>query len=190
MWVHEGFTNYSEVLYLEYYYGKKAGSEYVQGLRKKIANDVPIIGPYGVNKEGSGDMYHKGANLIHTVRQVINDDEKFRQILRGLNKDFYHQTVTSKQVEDYISQKSGMDLSKIFDQYLRTTQIPTLELKLDGDQVKFKWVNCISGFNMPVKLANGQWLNATTTEQKVRLETKSSNDINVDNNFYIKVKKK
>ena len=117
MWVHEGFTDYSETLFTEYYYGKQAADEYVQGLRKNIDNDVPIIGAYGVNKEGSGDMYYKGANLLHTIRQVINDDEKFRQILRGLNKDFYHQTVTSKQVEDYISQKSGKDLSKIFDQY-------------------------------------------------------------------------
>ena len=95
-----------------------------------------MIGRYGVNNEGSGDMYYKGANLIHTIRQIINDDEKFRQILRGLNKDFYHQTVTSKQVEDYIIQKSGKDLSKVFDQYLRTTQIPVLELKAEGDKIK------------------------------------------------------
>ena len=188
MWVHEGFTNYSETLFTEYHYGKEAGTEYLAALRKNIENEIPIIGHYGVNQEGSGDMYHKGANLIHTIRQVINDDEKFRQILRGLNKDFYHQTVTTKQVEDYISQKTGKDFSKIFDQYLRTTQIPTLEIKLDGDQVKFKWMNCIAGFNMPVKLTNGQWLNATTTDQKLKLDSKSSKDITVDTNFYIRVK--
>jgi aminopeptidase N len=188
MWVHEGFTDYSETLFTEYYYGKQAADEYVQGLRKNIANDKPIIGPYGVNKEGSGDMYYKGANLIHTIRQVINDDEKFRQVLRGLNKDFYHQTVTSKQVENYISEKSGKDLSKIFDQYLRTTQIPTLELKTDGDKIKFKWTNCISGFNMPVKLTNGQWIYPTTTEQKLKLEGSSFSNVDVDKNFYINVK--
>ncbi|MGN6401887.1 MAG: M1 family metallopeptidase, partial [Flavisolibacter sp.] len=186
MWVHEGFTDYSETLFTEYYYGKQAADEYLQGLRKNIANDKPIIGPYGVNQEGSGDMYYKGANLIHTIRQIINDDEKFRQILRGLNKDFYHQTVTSKQVEDYISQKSGKDLSKVFDQYLRTPQIPVLKLKADGDKIKFQWSNCIDGFNMPVKLTNGQWIHPTTSEQKIKLEGKDFSNVAVDKNFYIK----
>lgn len=189
MWVHEGFADYAEALFVNYYYGKQAADEYVQGLRKNIQNDKPIIGVYGVNQEGSGDMYNKGSNLLHTIRQVINDDEKFRQVLRGLNKDFYHQTVTSKQVEEYMSKKSGKDLSKIFDQYLRTTQIPTLELKADGDKIKFKWTNCINGFNMPVKLTNGQWLNATTTEQKIKLEGKDFSDVTVDPNFYIQIKK-
>jgi aminopeptidase N len=189
MWVHEGFTNYSETLFTDYYYGKQAGNEYLQGIRKNIANDIPIIGPYGVNQEGSGDMYAKGANLIHTIRQIINDDEKFRQILRGLNKDFYHQTVTSKQVENYISQKSGKDLSKVFDQYLGTTQIPVLELKAEDDKIKFKWTNCIAGFNMPVKLTNGQWIYPTTSEQKIKSDNKNFDGVEVDKNFYINVKK-
>ena len=145
---HEGFTNYSEVLFTEYYYGKQAADEYLQGLRNIISNDIPIIGTYGVNKEGSGDMYPKGANLLHTVRQIINNDSVFRSILRGLNKDFYHQTVTSKQVEDYFSQKSGKDLSKVFDQYLRTIMIPVLQLKTEGSILKYKWSNCIKGFNI------------------------------------------
>lgn len=188
MWVHEGFTDYSETLFTEYYYGKQAADEYVQGLRKNIANDKPVIGPYGVNKEGSGDMYYKGANLLHTIRQVINDDEKFRQILRGLNKDFYHQTVTSKQVEDYISQKSGKDLSKIFDQYLRTTQIPTLELKTDSDKIKFRWTNCIRGFNMPVKFTNGVWITPSSEWKTVDKKNGDWNNISIDPNFYIQVK--
>jgi aminopeptidase N len=157
--------------------------------RGSISNDKPIIGPYGVNQEGSGDMYSKGANMLHTIRQVINDDEKFRQILRGLNKDFYHQTVTSKQVEDYFSQKSGKDLSKIFDQYLRTTQVPVLQLRTEGDKVKFKWSNSIAGFNMPVKLTNGQWITPTTTEQKLKLEGTSFKNVDVDKNFYVLVDK-
>ena len=188
MWVHEGFTDYSETLFIEYYYGKEAANEYVQGLRKKIVNDRPVIGSYGVNQEGSGDMYYKGANLIHIVRQLINDDEKFRQILRGLNKDFYHQIVTSKQVEDYISQKSGKDLRKVFDQYLRTSQVPVLDLKAEGDKIKFKWTNCVQGFNMPVKLSNGLWINPTTSEQKIKAGS-NFKDVEVDKNFYIQVKK-
>jgi aminopeptidase N len=189
MWIHEGFTNYSEVLFTDYYYGNQAGDAYLQGLRKNIANDIPIIGPYGVNQEGSGDMYYKGANLIHTIRQIINNDSTFRQILRGLNKDFYHQTVTSRQVENYISQKSGKDLGKVFDQYLRTTQIPVLELKAEADKIKFKWTNCIAGFNMPVRLTNGQWLYPTTTEQKIKSNSKNFSDVEVDKNFYLQVKK-
>lgn len=189
MWVHEGFTNYSETLFTDYYYGKEAGNEYLQGIRRNIANDIPLIGPYGVNQEGSGDMYAKGANLIHMIRQIINDDEKFRQILRGLNKDFYHQTVTSKQVENYISQKSGKDLAKVFDQYLRTTQIPVLQLSAEGDKIKFKWTHCIAGFNMPVKLTNGQWIYPTTSEQKIKMDGQHFSDVEADKNFYIETKK-
>lgn len=187
MWVHEGFTDYSETLFIDYYYGTKAGNEYVQGLRSRIENREPVIGPYGVHRDGGIDMYYKGANLLHTVRQIINDDEKFRQILRGLNKDFYHETVTSKQVEDYISQKSGKDLSKVFDQYLRNTKIPTLEYKQAGNTVQYRWADVISGFNMPVKLTNGKWLMPTAVWQKTALASNSNFD--VDKNFYIITKK-
>jgi aminopeptidase N len=180
MWVHEGFTDYSETLFTEYYYGKEAGNAYTQGLRKNIQNDQPVVGPYGVNQEGSGDMYAKGANLLHTIRQIINDDELFRAILRGLNKDFYHQTVTTQQVERYISQKSSKDFSKVFDQYLRTTQVPVLEIKGDA----YRWTNCLKAFDMPVKLSTGEWINPTTEWKKMT----SKQNISIDPNFYIKVK--
>jgi aminopeptidase N len=120
MWLHESFTNYSETLYIQNMFGKDAAEDYCFGIRKNIKNDRTIIGYYGVNKEGSGDMYYKGANMLHLIRQSINNDTLFRNILRGLNKDFYHQSVTSKQVEEYFSTKSGFDFSKVFDQYLRT----------------------------------------------------------------------
>lgn len=181
MWVHEGFTSYSETLFTEYHFGKQAGSEYIQGVRKGIQNDMPIIGHYGVNQEGSGDMYAKAANMLHTIRQIIGDDAKFRNILRGLNKTFYHQTVTTKQVEDYIIQQSGKDLHKIFDQYLRQTEIPTLEIQGGA----YRWQNVIEGFNMPVRLTNGQWLQPTT-EWKKGPKTLSEKDI--DKNFYINIK--
>ena len=124
MWIHESFTNYSEALFIESLYGKKAANEYVIGIRQNIANDIPIIGDYNVNSEGSGDMYYKGANMIHNIRQLINNDEKFRRILRGLNKTFYHQTVTTKQIEDYIIKESGLKLQSLFNEYLRTTKVP------------------------------------------------------------------
>ena len=185
MWVQEGFTDYSETLFTEYYYGKEAGSAYCRGLRKKIDNDKPIIGPYGVNREGSGDMYYKGANLIHTIRQIINDDEKFRAILHGLNKEFYHQTVSTRQVEAYISRQSGKNLDKVFDQYLRTTKIPVLKIDIDGDDMKYKWENCIEGFNMPLKLTNGQWLTPTTHWQQVKWDKKITSGISAHIDFYV-----
>ena len=190
MWIHESFANYSETLFTEYYYGKKAASEYVIGIRKRIVNDIPIIGPYGVNKEGSSDMYYKGGNMLHTIRQIINNDEKFRMILRGLNKTFYHKTVTSKQVEDYINKNSGIDFSKVFDQYLRTIMIPTLEYKIQKRNLFYRWTNCVKGFNMPVKimLLKNQYSSIYPTEifKQIKINDK---DLKADDNFYIKTNK-
>ncbi|HVG42968.1 MAG TPA: M1 family metallopeptidase [Chitinophagaceae bacterium] len=193
MWVHEGFTNYSETLFTQYYYGLEAGNEYLRGIRKNIRNDKPIIGQYGVNKEGSGDMYYKGANMLHTIRQIINDDDKFRSILRGLNKTFYHQTVTTKQVEDYIIKESGKDLSKVFDQYLRTIKVPTLEYRIEKQNILYRWTNVVDGFNMPVKVTMDKtiWLEPKPT-QWTTLSVGNNNDGSTfiaDPNFYIQVKK-
>jgi aminopeptidase N len=191
MWVHEGFTMYAEALFVEYYYGKKAADEYVQGIRQNIENDRPVVGQFGVNKEPSGDMYNKGANLLHTIRQIINDDSLFRKIMRGLNKDFYHQTVDSKDVETYFSKKSGKDLSKIFAQYLRTTKIPILEYKIAGNNLSYHWINCVPGFEMPVQLAgSGEWLRPGT-QWKITAMTPNmiKNGLQVDKNFYVTSRK-
>ena len=152
MWVHEGFTNYSETLFTEFYYGKEAGNEYSVGSRRTIRNDKPIIGHYGVNKEGSDDMYAKAGSMIHNIRHAMNNDSLFRSILIGLNKDFYHQTVTTQQIENYISNKSGINFSKVFDQYLRTIQIPVFSFQYDQKEqiLTYQWKNCIAGFDMPL----------------------------------------
>ncbi len=186
MWVHEGFTNYSETLFTEYYYGKKAADEYVTGIRKNIENKEPIISPYGVNSEGPIDMYYKASNMIHTIRQVINDDTTFRDILRGLNKIFYHQTVTGNQVEEYISQQSHHDFSKVFDQYLRTIKIPTLEYSLSNGQLKYRWANCVAGFTMPVKILNekGKYIFIYPKENFQQMKT-GIKELKADENFYI-----
>jgi aminopeptidase N len=191
MWVHEGFTMYSEALFIEYYYGKKAADEYVQGIRSNISNLKSVIGPYGVNQEGSGDMYNKGANMLHTIRQVINDDSIFRKILRGLNKDFYHKTVDSKEVEGYFTKQSGTDLSKIFEQYLRTTKIPQLEYKIEGNKLSYRWANCIPGFAMPVRIAGtGDWLRpAAEWKDRPIISDMKSKGLMIDKNFYVTVKK-
>lgn len=151
MWIHESFTNYSETLFTEYYYGKQAGNEYNYGIRKRIENKNPVISKYGVNKESeTTDKYYKGSNMIQIVRHVIDDDEKFRSILRGLNKTFYHQTVTTQQVEQYISKQSKINFSKVFDQYLRNIAIPELEYYYSPDKkyISFRWANCIDNFNL------------------------------------------
>ncbi len=158
MWVHEGITDYSETLFTEYYYGKEAGNAYNKGQRLGIENEKPIIGTYGLNKEGSSDMYPKGANIMHTLRQLINDDVKFREILRGLQKDFYHKTVNTQDVENYISTKSGIDFSKIFDQFLRNTDIPNLNYYTTVENgvsiLNMKFTNCIKGFKMNFPIAS------------------------------------
>ncbi len=191
MWVHEGFTNYSETLFTDYWYGKEAGNAYCIGTRKGIQNDIPIIGTYHVNQEGSGDMYPKSGNMLHSIRQVINDDEKFRQILRGLNKVFYHQTVTTKQVEDYISKQSRIDFSKVFDQYLRTIQIPVLEYKIAGYKLSYRYTNCVKGFNLPLKIKfkTEQWIKPTEQWKTLSLYPEGDNSFSVDLNFYINTKK-
>lgn len=187
MWIHEGFTNYSENLFVEYHWGKEAGADYVIGSRRNIRNDSPIIGVYGANREGSGDMYYKGGNLLHTIRQIMDDDEKWRSILQGLNRDFWHQTVTTRQVESYISQKAGIDLSKVFDQYLRSTQVPRFRYAIDGDRLRFKWENVVEGFDMPLRVSiNGKQvvLKPTSTEQTFAF-SQPITGIEIDRNFYV-----
>jgi aminopeptidase N len=155
-WIHEGFTAYSENLYVECLFGKKAGAEYVIGTRFAIKNDKPIIGDYNVNRDGSGDMYYKAANMLHGIRQIVNNDSLWKATLRGLNTTFWHQTVTTKQIENYLISALKLDLQKIFDQYLRSTNIPTLEYKLKKKKVTFRWTNCVSGFNMPLQIETKQ----------------------------------
>ncbi len=187
MWIHEGFTNYSESLFVDYWFGKKEAEEYVVGSRKNISNDKPIIGTYNSNREGSGDMYSKGGSLLHTIRNIVGDDEKWRGILRGLNKDFWHQTVTTAQVENYISQKSGFDLSKVFDQYLRNTNIPVLQYRTDGKTLSFKYDKVVKDFAMPIRVnINGKEVLITPNEM---LQTFSNADaiktFEVNRNFYV-----
>lgn len=187
MWVHEGFTNYSENLFLDYHYGKEASAEYVRGTRLNIQNDRPIIGTYNVNHEGSSDMYYKGGNLLHTIRQIVNDDEKWRQILRGLNKNFYHSNVTTQDVESYISGKAGVDLTKVFDQYLRDIRIPIFEYAIKDGKLYNRWNNAVAGFDMPMRIWIGEkktWINSTTNWSTFDLP-EGATKIKIDPDFYV-----
>jgi aminopeptidase N len=194
MWVHEGFTNYSETLFTECQYGKKAGDEYLQGVRQGIRNDRPIIGPYGVNEEGSGDMYPKGANLLHTIRTIINNDSLFRQILLGLNKTYFRKTTSSREVEQFISAKAGYDFSRIFDQYLRTTQVPIVEWKLSNGSLQARLANCLPDLTMPVWLptapGNGKWTTLSKNNwQQVPCALNETNaELELNKNLYVEYK--
>ncbi|MCW8981467.1 MAG: M1 family metallopeptidase [Altibacter sp.] len=191
MWLHEGFTAYSENLYLDYHYGKDAAADYVIGTRRMIQNDRPIIGTYNVRHEGSSDMYYKGANILHTLRQLLEDDERWRAILRGLNKDFYHQTVSSAMVEQYISKASGIDLTEFWEQYLRTTMIPLVEYKVDGNQLSFRYEDIIKGFDMPViALVNGEeeWI-FPTSEWKSKTFSEKIQSVEIKRDFFVNSEK-
>ena len=189
MWVHESFANYAENLYTECRFGKAAGAAYAIGTRKKVQNDRPIIGQYGVNSEGSGDMYDKGGNMLHTIRQIVGDDEKWRGILRGLSATFRHQTVTGAQVQQYISQKAGIDLGPVFAQYLTTTKIPVLEYRTEGSTLSYRWADVVPGFTMPVRVslsdADTTVLRPTTEWQTLSTKVSDRLKLDVDENYYV-----
>jgi len=189
MWIHEGFTMYSEALYVESREGKAAGAKYIAGIRSNITNNKPIIGIYNVNHEGSGDMYYKGANLIHMTRILLDDDKKWRELLRGMNKEFGLKTTTTEEVVSYINKITGKNLSKIYDQYLRYAQIPVLEYKQVGNQVSYRWQADVENFDMPIPIKRGnkmEWIKPEKEWKKLTLNSEFSPDVL---NFYIKLKK-
>ena len=187
MWIHESFTAYSEALYVEYHFGKEAGADYVTGTRSRINNDKPIIGQYDVNNEGSGDMYYKGSNMLHTLRQLIEDDELWREILRGLNKNFYHQTVSSKQVEEYISEKTAKDLSAFFDQYLRDYRVPVFEYEINNNIFRYRYTDIIPEFDMPLEvIINGEtdWIYPTGEWKEMPMDERIAS-FSVDRDYLV-----
>ncbi len=190
MWVHEGFTAYSENLYLDYHYGKEASADYVIGTRANVLNDRPVIGPYNVNQSGSSDMYYKGANLLHTIRTWLDEDERWREILRGLNREFYHQTVTTAQVEQYLIEQTGLPLQKAFDQYLRDTRIPILQIQKKGRRLRYRWTETVEGFNMPVELQSE--VRTVTVEPDTEWKTirlRKGEKFEINRNYYVNLQK-
>lgn len=183
MWIHESFTCYSETLFLEYFYGKEVADRYCQGIRKNIRNDIPIIGEYWMQEEGSGDMYYKGANMLHTIRTMVNNDSLFRETLRKMNAIFYHKTVTTKEIEEFMSRELKMDLNKIFDQYLRTTQIPILNVNCTKKGIKIKVDNCVSGFNL---IYNFRGKKISLSEEELFIPIEEMMMFDEDPNLYVK----
>lgn len=190
MWIHESFTDYSESLFIENQYGKQAGLEYNFGLRKGIDNDGPIVGPYNVNKEGSGDMYPKGSVLLNMIRTIINDDAKWRDILRGLNKTFARKTVTYEDVTNYITAQSGIKLLPVFDQYLHYKTLPVLNIEVVNGRLYCRWIADAADFAMPVRVrvkgGEYKFITPTPTLKPLDVPGLTKDNIEVDTfNYYI-----
>ncbi len=191
MWIHESFTNYSEALFIDFFYGKEASQAYVKGNRRGIQHDSPIQGPYNVNKEGSGDMYNKGGVLHNMIRTMIDDDDKWRNILRGLNKEFYHQTVDYGDIVSYMSKESGIKLDKTFEQFVQTKSIPTLEVIENSPGVfMIRWISEVKDFQMPVHIfdKDGKRLRIDPTDKfkVMKLDGLTKDNFKVDTyNYYI-----
>lgn len=192
LWIHEAFGGYAESLFVEYRYGKQKGLEYLHRQRSGISNDAPIVAPYGVNQMGSGDMYSKGATLLNMIRTIVNDDQKWRGILNGINNNFYHQTVTYEQVVNYFSIQSGKNLAPVFDQYLKFRELPVLEFANKDGRLSCRWIANANGFNMPVKVkvneGEYQWISPSDKFTAVNIPGASVDNIKVDRlNYYIGV---
>jgi aminopeptidase N len=189
MWIHESFTTYAEGLFVESTQGKAAGANYINGLRRNIQNKAPIIGYYNVNNKGSSDMYYKGANMLHTIRNIINNDVIWRKILRGLNRQFGLKTTTTEEVIAYINRISGKNLTKVFDQYLRFSDIPIVEVRKTGkNAISYRLEADVKDLEMPlrVKLKPDQ-RNWKTLRANSKWQVAKGSTLMVDtHNFYIK----
>ena len=190
MWIHEGFTMYSEIVFIECQFGYDKAMQYAYGLRNAVSNDRPIIGHYGVNKEGSGDMYPKGALMLNTIRHIVNNDSKWWKILLKYSETFKKQIIKTQDVVDFFNKESGLDLTSVFNQYLRYTTIPELEFRKSGKVIEYKWKAEAPNFSMPVDvMIKGKKirLEANTSWKVLSENVKSINDIQpIKTDFYIK----
>jgi aminopeptidase N len=183
-WIHEGFTKYLETLYTSYVFGIEAGNDYAVGTWKRIKNDEPVLGT------NTSDQYYKGSAMLHMIRQIIGDTS-FKEVLTGLCKEFYHQTVNTNEILNFFNRYTKKDFTKIFDQYLKTIQIPTLSYSFQDSIFQYRWENCIKDFSMPVRITfdgkNYQFISPSTQWQTSKVSPTSSKGFHVDRNFYITV---
>ena len=191
MWIHEGFTTYTEAVYVECQYGYEKGQDYVNGLKKNVNNDKPIIGQYGVNKEGSGDMYPKGALLLNTLRHIVNDDAKWWQLLLKYAATFKHKIIDTETVVAFFNTETGMDLTPVFNQYLRHAAIPKLEMRKTKRKLAFRWNVDETPFNMAVDIkikGTKTRVYPTTTWTTSKFKINKLDDVEVlTNDFFINV---
>ena len=196
MWIHEGFCTYSEVLYVECIYGYDTMLKYIKNQRRSVRNDKPIIGPYHVNKEGSGDMYQKASLILHTLRTLIDNDLLWFEIIKGISTNFKYKTINGQEIIDYINQRSGKDFTSFFNQYLKNKDIPEFQYRLikNGREVAlmYKW-EAVEGFEMPLLINFGNednWILPVNQWKEVSLGVVDIDDFRVvEELFFIDIKK-
>lgn len=191
-WIQEGFAGLAEGLVIEYFWGKPAGTAFLAGRFRTIENDQPIIARYGINEDGSADNYMKGWAVLQMVRSIIDDDEKFRKILIGLNQLYYCKVIASKDIEAYLSKNVQFNLKPFFDQYLRCNQVPVLEYYTEGNQLFYRYIDCIASFTLPVKTnyTGNAFIHPTTKWQSINIKDGVSNlPLKVDDQYYLKTQK-
>lgn len=196
MWVHEGFCTYSEVLYVECMYGYDAMLSYINSKKESVRNDKPVIGPYHVNVEGSSDMYNKGSLMLHTLRSLIDDDEMWFEIIKGIANDFKYKTVDGQEIINYINEKSGKDFTYFFNQYLKNKEIPNFQYNLQKEgrnyTLVYRW-EAITEFDMPILINTGNndfWIYPNIVWKELDLGSFDIHDFKVrDDLFFIDIKK-
>ncbi|HET8886787.1 MAG TPA: M1 family metallopeptidase [Salinimicrobium sp.] len=192
MWIHESFTAYAESVFVECEWGKEKALDYLYGLRRTIGNRTPIIGDYDVNSEGSGDMYFKGANMLNTIRSVVNNDEKWWNIIKEFSLTFKHKIIDTKTVVDFFEEKTGLELSAVFHQYLKCTSIPELQFSNKNGKVLYRWEAEAPDFKMPIDVfVDGKEQRISPSEEWRELKSvQSTDEVTVDlKGFYVKVNK-
>ena len=194
MWIHEGWTTYLECLYVEYMYGHEDYLKYVNGYKSKVKNQLPIIAERGVNAEPPQDMYFKGALFLNTLRSAMNDDQRWFKLLHDLYQHFKYQNIMTEDIVAFFNQKTGKDWTPIFNQYLRHTALPTLELKFDDADgtVLYRWKVDEANFALPVRVGskdNWQILRATTAWQSMKTSLKKDDFLVATDLYFINVEK-
>lgn len=194
MWIHEGFTTYTEGVFIECQYGYDQSVKYMNGKKINVLNKTPIVGQFGVNfKASNSDMYGKGALFLHTLRNVINNDDLWWNLLLDFAQTYRHHIVNTNMVLDFFDQKTGLDLEPIFKQYLFHPDVPTLELKIKRGKVYYRWQSDIADFNMPIDVKFNNELTRWHPDndwQQSNFKTKKLKDVKpMDDNFYIHIKR-
>jgi aminopeptidase N len=194
MWIHEGWTTYLESLYVEYNYGHDDALKYINALKKKVKNDQPIITQRDANEEPPPDQYFKGALFINTLRSIVNDDARWWALIHDFYQHFKYQNIMTEDVVQYFNQQTGMDLRPVFDQYLRHTAIPTLELKFDdaAGTVSYRWQADEKAFAMPVRVGlkeHWEMIHPTTEWQTMKTPLTREQFAVATDLYYINVSK-
>ncbi|HEX7019285.1 MAG TPA: M1 family metallopeptidase [Gemmatimonadaceae bacterium] len=158
MWIHEGWATYLESLYVEYRWGTEDAMEYMSGYKAKVQNRRPIISPRGIHRTPPQDMYFKGALFLNTLRHVVDNDARWWTLVRNTYQHFKYRNIMTEEMIRFFGEQTGMELTPIFDQYLRHTDLPTLELRFTGDAVAYRWKADEDAFAMPIRVGRpGHW---------------------------------